>query len=176
MFFSKAFTLSGRRRKECARAVFQFLVRILVHSSRKRRGMRGTMNMETMALKRKHGVPTPNLVREADTFASIFLLGCGPQRDTSILSSLGFYPLLQSAFRHEIQRQFEGVSGNVALSNACLAHHTGDLRFTVTLRVTKAYSFRPFVPQMTWHDVRSGKLDSRHCLTGQQFSRTTTPD
>ncbi|KAF8430781.1 hypothetical protein L210DRAFT_948044 [Boletus edulis BED1] len=84
---------SGRQRKECARAVFQFLVRISVHSSRKRRGMRGTMNMETWL--------SSGSIREADTSHTrnpIFKVRFhfpprGPQRDPSILLSLGFYPL-----------------------------------------------------------------------------------
>ncbi|KAF8120397.1 hypothetical protein EV363DRAFT_119279 [Boletus edulis] len=78
-------------------------------------------------------------LREADTsskvetyiipysrFASIFLFGCGPQRDPSILPSLGFYPLHSpwlhlTRSRAHSDTKFEGVSGNIALSNACLA-------------------------------------------------------
>ncbi|KAF8136984.1 hypothetical protein EV363DRAFT_645130, partial [Boletus edulis] len=42
-------------------------------------------------------------------------------RFLSIVFALVVSDVVQGAFRHEIQLQFEGVSGDVALSNACLA-------------------------------------------------------
>ncbi|KAF8130680.1 hypothetical protein EV363DRAFT_1333228 [Boletus edulis] len=166
--------VSGECTEECARvAVFQFLVRI---PSRKRLGMRDSVNIldyaSTQSLWR---VPTPKLVREADTIpysrlASIFLFGRGPQRDPSILPSFGRIPT----------RNLKGVSGNVALSNTCLAsrystrsydanrHHTGDLRFTVTLPST--CPSLDVARREEWPETRFPSPDI------QQFSRTSAPD
>ncbi|KAF8136575.1 hypothetical protein EV363DRAFT_1158439 [Boletus edulis] len=56
----------------------------------------------------------------------IFLLRRGPPRPfyppvsrfLSIVFALAVSDVVQGTFRHEIRLQFEGVSGNVALSNA----------------------------------------------------------